>query len=142
MKIEDVIRSKGHAVVTIQPTATIGDLVAMLADHHLGSAVVSADGTHVDGIITERDVVRALADGGGDVLTRTVAHLMTTDVLTCSFSDGIEETAHQMTVHRVRHLPVVVDGELRALISIGDVVKHRIDQLTDERNHLLGYLHH
>jgi len=142
VKIEDVIRSKGHAVVTIQPTASIADLVAMLAEHNIGSAVVSSDGTHVEGIVTERDVVRALADTGDGVLGRTVADLMTTEVLTCSFSDGIEETAHQMTVHRVRHLPVVVDGELRALVSIGDVVKHRIDQLTDERNHLLGYLHH
>lgn len=75
------------------------------------------------------------------MLARTVAEIMTSDVLTCLPDDTLEETAHTMTYKRIRHLPVVVDGELRGVISIGDVVKHRIDQLMDERNHLLGYLH-
>jgi CBS domain-containing protein len=130
MKIEDVVRTKGTGVITIAPAATVQALVDLLAEHNIGAVVVSSDGRVIDGIVSERDVVRHLASDGPDVLAAAVSSIMTA-----------EETAHTMTYARIRHLPIVVDGELRALISIGDVVKHRIDQLTDERNHLLGYLH-
>jgi CBS domain-containing protein len=141
MKIEDVVRTKGTGVITIAPAATVQALVDLLAEHNIGAVVVSSDGRVIDGIVSERDVVRHLASDGPDVLAAAVASIMTADVKTASPEDEIEETAHTMTYARIRHLPIVVDGELRALISIGDVVKHRIDQLTDERNHLLGYLH-
>lgn len=141
MKIEDVVRAKGTDVVTIQPAATVKQLVDLLAEHNIGAVVVSNDGRHIDGIVSERDVVRRLASAGSSVLDAAVSEIMTKTVKTCVPSDSIEDTAREMTYSRIRHLPVVVDGELRAVVSIGDVVKYRIDQLTDERNHLLGYLH-
>lgn len=141
MKIEDVLRTKGNAVVTIAPTATVDELVTLLAEHNIGAVVVSSDGHHIDGIVSERDVVRGLADDRQGLLQRTVADLMTTEVTVATPQDHIEDTAHTMTERRVRHIPVIVNGELAAIVSIGDIVKHRIDQLTDERNHLLGYLH-
>ncbi len=142
MKLEDVIRTKGTAsVVTIAPQASVTELVTLMADNNIGAVVVSTDGHHIEGIVSERDVVRGLAARGGDALGLDVASLMTPEVVVATPGDGVEETAHTMTARRVRHIPLVVDGELRGLVSIGDVVKFRIDQLTDERNHLLGYLH-
>ncbi len=141
MRIEDIIRGKGADVVTVRPAATVDELVALLGEHRIGAVVVSTDGVHVDGIVSERDVVRKLGSIGAGVLTLRVSEIMTATVHTCALEDTLEETAHTMTYQRIRHLPVVVDGELHGVISIGDVVKHRIDQLLDERNHLLGYLH-
>lgn len=141
MKIEDVIRKKGTDVVTIAPTATVADLVELLGRNNIGAVVVSADGGTISGIVSERDVVRHLATDGTDVLSQPVSAIMTAEVKTCVAEDSLEDTAHTMTYSRIRHLPVVRDGRLVAIISIGDVVKFRIDQLTDERNHLLGYLH-
>jgi len=141
MKIEDVIRKKGTDVVTIQPTATVRQLVDLLAQYNIGAVVVSLDGRTIDGIVSERDVVRHLASDGASVLDQTVSAIMTAEVRTCSAEDSLEETAHTMTYARIRHLPVAEEGRLTALVSIGDVVKYRIDQLLDERNHLLGYLH-
>lgn len=141
MKIEDVIRTKGNAVVTISPSETIGALVDLLAEHNIGAVVVSDDGLHVAGIVSERDVVRALAAHRDGLLEHTIAELMTGDVTVATPDDRIEDTAHTMTERRVRHIPVLANGELAGVVSIGDIVKHRMDQLTDERNHLLGYLH-
>jgi len=141
MKIEDVIRSKGdRSVATIAPTALVADLVKTLAEKRIGALVVSGDGQHIEGIVSERDVVRGLAERGGDVVYATVAELMTADVYTAAPEGTVEEIAHSMTVHRVRHMPVLVDGQMVGLVSIGDVVKHRIDQLTTERDHLIGYV--
>ncbi len=141
MRLEDIVRSKGHAVVTISPAASVDELVKLMAEHNIGAVVVSGDGRHIDGIASERDIVRALAVRGAELMTATVADLMTPDVVVGKPADGIEDTAHVMTQRRVRHIPIVIDDELAAIVSIGDVVKYRIDQLTDERNHLLGYLH-
>ncbi len=142
MKIQDVIKTKGSSeVVTIAPDASVSDLVALLTARNIGAVVVSVDGVHIQGIVSERDIVRGLAEHGGDVVGRTVAQLMTADVYTADPESPVEETAQSMTVHRIRHMPVLVNGEMVGLVSIGDVVKHRIDQLTDERNHLIGYLH-
>ena len=141
MKIQDVVRAKGTDVVTIEPAATVQQLLDLLAEHNIGAVVVSSDKRHSVGFVSERDVVRRLATAGGRVLDAAVSEIMTRTVKTCTPSDSIEETAREMTYSRIRHMPVVVDGELQAVVSIGDVVKFRIDQLTDERNHLLGYLH-
>lgn len=141
MKLEDVIRSKGTSVVTIAPTASVTDLVSLMADNNIGAVVVSTDGATIEGIVSERDVVRGLAAHGATTVDATVADLMTSDVVVGKPEDRIEETAHTMTVKRVRHVPIEIDGKLSAIISIGDVVKYRIAQLTDERNHLLEYLH-
>lgn len=141
MRIEDIIRGKGAGVVTITPSASVEELVALLGEHRIGAVIVSSDGLHIDGIVSERDVVRGLGKQGASILAEPVSGIMTANVHTCGLADTLEETAHTMTYQRIRHLPVVVDGELHGVVSIGDVVKHRIDQLMDERNHLLGYLH-
>ena len=141
MRIEDIIRGKGAGVVTITPSASVEELVALLGEHRIGAVIVSSDGLHIDGIVSERDVVRGLGKQGASILAERVSDIMTANVHTCGLADTLEETAHTMTYQRIRHLPVVVEGELRGVVSIGDVVKHRIDQLMDERNHLLGYLH-
>jgi len=141
MKIQDVVRAKGTLVITIEPAATVKQLLDLLAEHNIGAVVVSTDGRHIEGIVSERDVVRRLASMGAAVLDAPVSAIMTANVKTCTPEDSIEDTAREMTYSRFRHLPVVVGGELKAVVSIGDVVKYRIDQLTDERNHLLGYLH-
>ena len=141
MKINDVIHAKSQqAVVTISPEATVRELVALLAEHNVGALVVSEDGAHVSGIVSERDVVRRLhADEG--VLEARVSSIMTTDVRTCTGGDGVTDLMQTMTEHRIRHVPVVADGRLTGIISIGDVVKNRIGELEFERDQLDSYVH-
>lgn len=142
MRINDVLRNKGNQVVTIRSDATVGDLVDLLGEHGIGAVVVVDDPeapTPV-GIVSERDVVRRLRDGGVDYLASPVARIMTTDVLTCQPDDEIEGVARQLTEHRIRHLPVLADGRLAGIVSIGDVVKQRMDELQAERDHLTTYI--
>lgn len=141
MDISEVLRRKGTHVITIKPDDTVQHLVELLDEHNIGALVVSVDGASVDGIVSERDVVRQLRTLGADVLNHPVSDIMTREVYTCQQGDPIEGLAHTMTSRRVRHVPVVKDGRLTAIVSIGDVVKYRIDQLMEERNQLLGYLH-
>jgi CBS domain-containing protein len=141
MLISDVIRSKGDMVVTVAPDETVRTLVAMLDEHKIGALVVSSDGTSIGGIVSERDVVRRLHRDGAAVLDQKVSQIMTADVRTCAPEDNLEDTARTMTDLRVRHLPVVAEGRLIAIISIGDVVKHRIGELQDERQQLVDYIH-
>jgi len=140
MRINDVIRRKGTVVVTIGPDATVGELLELLAEHGIGALVVSGDGQGVDGIVSERDVVRHLHSRGVDVLQARVSEIMSAEVTTCGPGDSVEQLMRQMTNLRVRHIPVVVDGVLHGIVSIGDVVKHRIDELQLERDELVGYL--
>ncbi|MBC2934030.1 CBS domain-containing protein [Nocardioides sp. zg-1228] len=141
MKIKDVIQGKGsQEVVTIGPDASVRELVALLAEHNVGALVVSEDGEHVAGIVSERDVVRRLHDDSG-VLESTVSSIMTADVRTCTAGDGLTELMQTMTEHRVRHVPVVDSGRLTGIISIGDVVKSRIGELEFERDQLDSYVH-
>ena len=140
MRINDVIRRKGTVVVTITPDATVGELLELLAQHGIGALVVSGDGQGVDGIVSERDVVRHLHSRGVDVLQARVSEIMSSEVTTCGPNDSVELLMRQMTDLRVRHIPVVVDGVLHGIVSIGDVVKHRIDELQLERDELVGYL--
>lgn len=142
MRISEVIRRKGEAVITIAPDATVEQLLAMLDEHRVGALIVSADeGASVAGIVSERDVVRELHRHGADVLGRAVSAIMTTGVTTCVPDDDLETLARTMTEKRIRHLPVVVDGQLQAIVSIGDIVKHRIDELQAERDQLVDYVH-
>ncbi len=141
MRIVDVLRRKGDGVVTVRPDESVADLVARLAEHRVGALVVSADGHSVAGIVSERDVVRRLGAVGPAVLAEPVAAIMTTEVKTCQPQDDVEHLMRLMTDQRVRHIPVVVDGALQGIVSIGDVVKHRIDELQVERDQLVGYLH-
>ena len=141
MKINDVIHAKSQqAVVTISPDATVRELVALLAEHNVGALVVSDDGERVSGIVSERDVVRRLhADEA--VLDAPVSVIMTEDVRTCTGTDGLTDLMQTMTEHRIRHVPVVADGRLTGIISIGDVVKSRIGELEFERDQLDHYVH-
>jgi len=140
MRISDVIRRKGDEVVTLRSDATVRQLLEALEQHHIGAVVVSDDGSAVSGIVSERDVVRHLHTDGVGVLTQTVAMIMTSDVHTCTPEDSIEDLAEVMTERRFRHIPVVSDGRLVAIVSIGDIVKGRIDELKTERDHLVGYI--
>jgi CBS domain-containing protein len=140
MRISDVIRRKGDKVVTIPTDATVKALLEILEQHHIGAVVVSDDGATVSGIVSERDVVRHLHSDGVGVLDQSVGAIMTSDVETCTPEDGIEDLARTMTERRFRHVPVVVDGKLVAIVSIGDIVKWRIDELQTERDHLVGYI--
>lgn len=141
MRIVDVLRRKGDLVVTVRPDESVADLVSRLAEHRVGALVVSADGRTVAGIVSERDVVRRLGAVGPAVLAEPVAAIMTAEVKTCGLHDDVEHLMRLMTDQRVRHIPVVVDGALQGIVSIGDVVKHRIDELQVERDQLVGYLH-
>ena len=140
MRISDVLRAKGGQVVTVTPETDVRQLLAVLAEHHIGAVVVSGDGNSVDGIVSERDVVRALADRGSDIIDEPVSAICTTDVHTVDLDARIEDLMRIMTERRVRHLPVVTDGTLQGIVSIGDVVKRRIDELEGERSALSDYI--
>jgi CBS domain-containing protein len=140
MRISDVIRRKGDLVVTVRSDATVQRLLELLEEHKIGALVVSDDGSTVTGIVSERDVVRHLRTTGASLLDQTVATIMTSDVQTCTSEDGIEDLARTMTDRRIRHVPVVADGHLLAIVSIGDIVKWRIAELQTERDHLVDYI--
>jgi CBS domain-containing protein len=141
MRIGDVLNAKSsHEVVTIDPDAGVRELVAKLAEHNVGALIVSSDGNTLDGIVSERDVVRHLHHDG-TVVHNTVAAIMTAVVETCDEDTNVDELMRMMTERRIRHVPVVHDGQLIGIISIGDVVKHRIDQLEFERDQLDSYVH-
>lgn len=139
MNIREILRRKGEQVLTIGPEATVRDLLALMAQYNVGAVVVSRDGTGIDGIVSERDVVRRLVDGI-DVLGEPVSALARGTVLTCTPESTVDELARMMTEHRVRHIPVAVEGRLAGLVSIGDVVKSRIDELEFEREQLEHYI--
>ena len=140
MRIRDVLRVKGGKVVTIPPTADVQRLLEVLAEHRIGAVVVSEDGTSVDGIVSERDIVRALADRGADVISEPVTAIYTAEVHTVNPDAQLDDLMRIMTERRVRHLPVVTDGALIGIVSIGDVVKNRIDELETERSALSNYI--
>lgn len=143
MKISDVLRHKGDGVVTVKPDDTVSTLLAMLAEHGIGACVVSADGAHVDGIVSERDVVRHLHSTGPGILEATVADIMTSDVTTGTAHDDVADMAGTMTELRVRHVPILdPQGKLSAIVSIGDIVKHRLSELQSERDQLRDYITH
>jgi CBS domain-containing protein len=139
MRISDVLNTKGDAVVTISPNASVRDLIALLDQHNIGAAVVSTSSQPVAGIVSERDVVRRLA-AGADVLDAPVSDIMTTNVRTAGPEESIDSLMLLMSEHRCRHVPVVAEGQLRGLVSIGDVVKSRIGELEFERDQLSSYV--
>lgn len=139
MRIADVLRTKGSDVATIGPGATVATLIADLATHNVGALPV-VDGGELVGIVSERDVVRRLHAGGADLLTGSVRDIMSTSVTTCGPGDAVVDLARIMTAGRFRHLPVLDGGELVGIVSIGDLVKARIDQLETEREQLQSYI--
>ena len=141
MQISQLLRHKGHEVATIDGSQDVRAALAMLAERGVGALVVSSDGQRVEGIVSERDVARGLHERGADLLTQPVASLMTAEVHTCPPGARVTDLAQTMTDHRVRHVPVVDDdGVLVGIVSIGDVVKARLDELEDERKQLVDYI--
>ncbi len=141
MQISQLLRHKGHDVATIDGSESVRAAIALLAELGVGALVVSSDGRHVQGIVSERDVARGLNDRGAELLTDPVSTLMTAQVHTCPPGARVTDLAQTMTDHRVRHVPVVDDdGVLVGIVSIGDVVKARLDELEDERKHLQDYI--
>lgn len=142
MNVRSILAGKGTHVATIEQRASLSDAAAVLRDRSVGALVVSDDGRHIDGIISERDVVRALAAHGASALGRTVTSAMSADVVTCSAAQSVEDLMVSMTERRIRHLPVVDDdGLLAGIVSIGDVVKSRLGELETENQALVEYLH-
>ncbi len=140
MRISDILRVKGTQVVTVTPDTKVRHLLAVLAEHRIGAVVVSRNGTSVNGIASERDIVRALAKRGAVVMSEPITAIYTAEVHTVTPETLLEEVMQMMTEHRVRHAPVVADGGLQGIVSIGDVVKSRIDELETERAALTGYI--
>ena len=141
MKISDVTRGKSSRdVITISPDTSVRDLLSLLAEHNIGAVIVSSNAGVVDGIVSERDVVRNL-DGDDAVLDAKVQQIMTAVVQTCEPGHDVDAVMAQMTEHRIRHVPVIDGGDLVGVVSIGDVVKSRITQLEFERDQLDSYVH-
>jgi CBS domain-containing protein len=141
MHIGDILQAKSSSeVITIRPDAGVRELLTLLAEHNIGAVIVSGDGTSLDGIVSERDVVRHL-HSDGTVINNTVSAIMTTVVETCAPDDDLDRVMQVMTERRFRHIPVCQGGSLVGIISIGDVVKHKIGQLTFERDQLDSYVH-
>jgi CBS domain-containing protein len=139
MRIADVLRNKGATVATVSPETTVNDLLAGLAEHNIGAMVViGPDG--LQGIVSERDVVRQLFEHGAHILNGPVSAIMTTLVATCGIEDTVDHLTALMTQNRVRHIPVVEGGQLVGIVSIGDVVKTRMEELTLEQEQLQAYI--
>jgi CBS domain-containing protein len=139
MRIADVLRNKGASVATITPETSVSGLLTELAVHNIGAMVVmSQDG--LVGIVSERDVVRKLHEMGAEILHRPVSEIMTTVVATCTPDDSVNSLSALMTENRVRHVPVVVNGRLAGIVSIGDVVKTRMEELEAEQQQLQAYI--
>lgn len=142
MRIADVLARKGSGVHTVRPESTISELLTMLAVHGVGAVVVvDESGTHPIGMVSERDVVRGLHTRGAELLSGAVSSIMSKSLTTCHRGDRVESLSVTMTEKRIRHVPVVGDdGALAGLVSIGDVVKNRIDQLEEDRVQLEHYI--
>ena len=140
MNVEIILKTKGNDVATTKPDATLAEVAGELSSRRIGALVVSADGKSVDGIISERDIVRAVADAGAEALSKPVSTAMTSDVFTCSRHDSMEELMKTMSQKRIRHLPVTEDDALCGMISIGDVVKYRLEEVEYEAEALRGFI--
>jgi CBS domain-containing protein len=141
MLIAQILAGKGSNVIATRPDATIAEVAALLKQKRIGALVVTDADRRLCGIISERDLARGLADHGARLLEMKVAEMMTAEVVTCAPDDGVETLMQIMTERRFRHLPVVKDGELLGIISIGDVVKHRLQELEAETHMLHDYIH-
>lgn len=141
MLIGTILRGKATGVATVSPQATVAELLATLAELNIGAVVVSDDGVIIAGIVSERDVVRQLHGRGAEILGLPVSSIMTSEVRTCAPDTNVDDLRQTMTNHRIRHVPVVQDGRLIGIVSIGDVVKSAIEELETEKDALVGYLH-
>ncbi|MBI3435639.1 MAG: CBS domain-containing protein [Proteobacteria bacterium] len=140
MTVQGILARKGRGVNTIDPAANIAQAAALLAQHGIGALVVTGAGDRVVGIISERDIVRALAERGAGALTVAVADVMTRKVVTCASGETISEIMERMTGGKFRHVPVLEQGSLAGIISIGDVVKFRLEEMERESDALRDYI--
>lgn len=140
MNVAAILRNKGGEVVTARAETSIPDIAALLRNAGIGAVVISSDRIRVEGILSERDIVRALAAQGEEALRLTAGDLMTREVKTCSPSDRIAEVMARMTAGRFRHLPVMDDGAMIGIVSIGDVVRMRVDEVEHEAEALREYV--
>ncbi|NQU37570.1 MAG: CBS domain-containing protein [Actinobacteria bacterium] len=140
MKIAAILSGKGDFVATVSPDSTVAALLATLAQYRIGAVVVAADGGSMLGMASERDVARSLTERGAVVLDGPVSQIMSDIIATCSLDSSVEDVMVQMTEKRVRHIPVIEEEAMVGIVSIGDVVKARIDFLEEERKSLLNYI--
>ncbi len=140
MTVSMILAGKGREVVTIEPNATLGDAVGLLAEKRIGAIVILGADRRVVGILSERDIVRALADRGATVLHEPVSQSMTRKVSTCNESETVVQIMERMTAGKFRHVPVVDQGQLVGIISIGDVVKHRLHEMESELAAMRDYI--
>ena len=140
MQVETILQSKGMTVHTVTTHAPIADAVRILSQHRIGAVVVLADNGAVAGILSERDIVRHLADDPAGLMKHAVSEIMTREVITCGRDTAISELMEQMTRFRIRHIPIVEDGALIGIVSIGDVVKRKIEEAEHEAEALREYI--
>ena len=140
MSVEGILAQKGRDVVTIAPDQSLADAARTLSERRIGAAVITDGERRVLGIISERDVVRAIAESGEAALIEPVSRRMTTKVVTCTSHTGIDELMSLMTQGKFRHVPVVEGGKLGGIVSIGDVVKHRLAEVETEHQALRDYI--
>ncbi|MFL6161765.1 MAG: CBS domain-containing protein [Jatrophihabitantaceae bacterium] len=139
MKIAGILARKGTSVVTAPPSTSVAQFIQLLAEHRIGAVLVVSDGRTV-GIVSERDVVRRLAEVGAGALDQPISELMSTELVTCTPEDSLDDIAVLMTERRIRHLPVLADGELTGIVTIGDVVAARLRELEQTRAQLESYI--
>jgi CBS domain-containing protein len=139
-KVSSVLKNKGYDVVTVAPHQTVASVVEVLTQNRIGAAPVISEGGQLIGIISERDIIRGMSEHADAVLTLQVEHLMTRDVRTCSSEDEVVDIMEVMTLQRIRHLPVVQNGALHGIVSIGDVVKQRLEEVQSEAEELRSYI--
>lgn len=143
MLVQEILKSKAGdaaSIVTIGPDQSVADAAALLGEKRIGAVVVSSDGQQVGGILSERDIVRQLGKSGAGCLDMTVRELMTADIVTCAPRDNADKILATMTEGRFRHMPVMRDGAMIGVISIGDVVKARLSELSMEKQSLEGLI--
>ena len=141
MLVQQILKSKGDgAVITITPETKVSEAAQTLAERRIGGLIVSRDGETVDGILSGRDIVRSLAVRGTSCMTETVSDMMTRNPVCCSKQDSSDAVLTRMTDGRFRHMPVVEDGKLVGIVTIGDVVKARLEELSMEKNALEGMI--
>ena len=141
MNVQGILGRKGNAVHTVKPTDSVTDVLGALQEHGVGALIVSSDGSHIAGIVSERDIVRGLARDGAGLLDNMVSRICTTTVTTCGLDDSVDELMSLMSEKRIRHLPVTdASGSLIGVVSIGDVVKFRLGELERENDQLHEYI--
>jgi len=142
MTVARIINQKGADIVTVRSNTTVAESVQLLTKHNIGTVVVSDDGVSVAGILSERDIIHGLSESGPALLKQPISKIMTREVETCSPQDTTVSLLARMTKQRTRHIPVVEDGQLTGIVSIGDVVKLRLDDLATDNEAMRDYITH